>query len=320
MGADDSPAFATLGFDTSVAHPARIWDYFLGGKDNFTADRVAAQGVLEVLPAMAMVARAGRAFLAAAVHYLATDGGIGQFLDIGTGLPTANNTHEVAQRANELARIVYVDNDPIVLSHARALLTSGPDGETAYVDADIRDTDRVLAQAARTLDFTRPVAVMLLAVLHFVPDGDDPYKITAKLMDALPAGSFLALSHATSDIQTGRVAAGNRALQPAVRGPDHTPDPGPGDPVLRRPADHRPWRGAAGPVAPGAAPALRLTRPAHLLRGRPQALIPVRARLRHRGGLGGGGRGQQGPGLGAQQPTALAGERGQEGGIELAQQ
>jgi S-adenosyl methyltransferase len=208
MGADDSPAFATLGFDTSVAHPARIWDYFLGGKDNFTADRVAAQGVLEVLPAMAMVARAGRAFLAAAVHYLATDGGIGQFLDIGTGLPTANNTHEVAQRANEQARIVYVDNDPIVLSHARALLTSGPDGETAYVDADIRDTDRVLAQAARTLDFTRPVAVMLLAVLHFVPDGDDPYKITAKLMDALPAGSFLALSHATSDIQTGRVAAG----------------------------------------------------------------------------------------------------------------
>jgi S-adenosyl methyltransferase len=182
MGADDSPAVAALGFDTSVAHPARIWDYFLGGKDNFAADRVAAQGVLEVMPAMAMVARAGRAFLAAAVHYLATNGGIGQFLDIGTGLPTADNTHEVAQRANEQARIVYVD-------------------------ADIRDTDRVLAQAARTLDFTQPVAVML-AVLHFVPDGDDPYKITAKLMDAVPAGSFLVLSHATSDIQNGPVAAG----------------------------------------------------------------------------------------------------------------
>jgi hypothetical protein len=114
----------------------------------------------------------------------------------------------VAQRANEQARIVYVDNDPIVLSHARALLTSGPDGKTAYVDADIRDTDRVLAHAAGTMEFTQPVAVMLLAVLHFVPDRDDPYAITAKLMDALPPGSFLALSHATSDIQSGQVAAG----------------------------------------------------------------------------------------------------------------
>jgi hypothetical protein len=173
MEADDTPGVAAPGFDTSVAHPARIWDYFLGGKDNFSADRVAAQGVLEVMPAMAMVARAGRAFLAAAVHYLVTDCGIGQFLDVGTGLPTANNTHEVAQRADERARVVYVDNDPIVLAHARALLTSGPDGATAYVDADIRDTDRVLAQAARTLDFTQPVAVMLLAVLHFVPEADD---------------------------------------------------------------------------------------------------------------------------------------------------
>ena len=208
MGPDNSPGAAPLGFDTSVAHPARIWDYFLGGKDNFAADRVAAEGVLEVMPGMAMVARAGRAFLAAAVHYLATDGGISQFLDIGTGLPTANNTHEVAQRANEQARIVYVDNDPVVLSHARALLTSGPDGETAYVNADIRDTGQILAEAARTLDFSQPVALMLLAVLHFVPDEDDPYKITARLMDALPAGSFLVLSHATADIQSGRVAAG----------------------------------------------------------------------------------------------------------------
>jgi hypothetical protein len=208
MGADDSPEGAALGFDTSVAHPARIWDFFLGGKDNFAADRVAAQGVLEVMPTMELVARAGRAFLAAAVHYLATDGGIGQFLDIGTGLPTANNTHEVAQRANEQARIVYVDNDPIVLAHARALLTSGPDGETAYIDADIRDPEQILGQAARTLDFSQPVALMLLAVLHFVPDEDDPWKITAKLMEALPAGSFLVLSHATSDIQSSRVEAG----------------------------------------------------------------------------------------------------------------
>ena len=206
--AGGGPAPATLGFDTSVAHPARIWDYFLGGKDNFAADRMAAQDVLEVMPTMAMVARAGRAFLAAAVHYLATSGGVSQFLDIGTGLPTANNTHEVAQRANPQARIVYVDNDPIVLSHARALLTSGPDGKTAYVDADIRDTDRILAEAARTLDFSQPVAVMLLAVLHFVPDADDPYKITSRVLEALPSGSFLALSHASSDIETGLVAAG----------------------------------------------------------------------------------------------------------------
>ena len=196
------------GFDTSVAHPARIWDYFLGGKDNFAADRVAAQDVLEVMPTMAMVARGGRAFLAAAVHYLAASRGISQFLDIGTGLPTASNTHEVAQRANPHARIVYVDNDPIVLAHARALLTSGPDGKTAYVDADIRDTDRILAEAARTLDFSQPVAVMLLAVLHFVPDTDDPYKIVSRVMEALPSGSFLVLSHASSDIETGVAAAG----------------------------------------------------------------------------------------------------------------
>ena len=272
MGPVNSPGAAPLGFDTSVAHPARIWDYFLGGKDNFAADRVAAQDVLEVMPAMAMVARAGRAFLAAAVHYLATDGGISQFLDIGTGLPTANNTHEVAQRANQQARIVYVDNDPIVLSHARALLTSGPDGETAYVDADIRDTDRILAEAARTLDFSQPVAVMLLAVLHFVPDADDPYKITARLHGGAALGQ---LPGAVPRDQRHPERAGRgrgRALQPAVRGPDHAPDPGPGDPVLRRPADRRPRRGAAGAVAPGPAPAVRLTRPAHLLRGGPQTI------------------------------------------------
>ncbi len=208
MGADDGPGAAAPGFDTSVAHPARIWDYFLGGKDNFTADRVAAQGVLEVMPAMAMVARAGRAFLAAAVHYLATDRGIGQFLDIGTGLPTANNTHEVAQRANEQARIVYVDNDPIVLTHARALLTSDPRGETAYISADIQDTDTILREAVLTLDFTQPVAVMLLAILHFIPDSDDPHGIVARLMQAVPSGSYLVISHASSDIMAQTVAAG----------------------------------------------------------------------------------------------------------------
>ena len=230
--------------------------------------------MLEVMPGMALVARAGRAFLAAAVHYLATEAGISQFLDIGTGLPTANNTHEVAQRANEHARIVYVDNDPIVLAHARALLTSGPDGETAYVDADIRDTDRILAEASRTLDFSQPVAVMLLAVLHFVPDADDPYKITARLVDAVPSGSYLALSHATGDIQSGAVTAGTErynqrsvvSITPRSRAQ-----------VTRffdGMAADRPRCGAARAVAPGPGPAVRLTRPAHLLRGGPQTLGP----------------------------------------------
>ena len=209
MGPDNSPGAAPLGFDTSVAHPARIWDYFLGGKDNFAADRVAAEGVQPHARHGDAVGPGGPRVPGRAVHYLATGRGISQFLDIGTGLPTANNTHEVAQRRTSRTRIVYVDNDPIVLSHARALLTSGPEnGETAYVDADIRNTDQILAEAARTLDFSQPVALMLLAVLHFVPDEDDPYKITARLMEALPAGSFLALSHATGDIQSGRVAAG----------------------------------------------------------------------------------------------------------------
>ena len=195
-------------FDTSVANPARIWNYWLGGKDHFEADREAAEKVIEVMPSMPLLARLARRQLIDTVRLLVAAFGIRQFLDIGSGLPTADNTHEVAQRADQQARIVYVDNDPIVLAHARALLTSGPDGKTAYVDADIRDTDRILAEAARTLDFSQPVAVMLLAVLHFVPDTDDPYKITSRVLEALPSGSFLALSHASSDIETGLVAAG----------------------------------------------------------------------------------------------------------------
>jgi hypothetical protein len=194
--------------DTGVAHIARVYDFWLGGTNNFAADREAAGRVIAAYPDIRVSVRAQRAFLGRAVHFLAAEAGIRQFLDIGTGLPSAGNTHEVAQRASQQARIVYVDNDPIVLSHARALLTSGPDGKTAYVDADIRDTDRILAEAARTLDFSQPVAVMLLAVLHFVPDADDPYKITSRVLEALPSGSFLALSHASSDIETGLVAAG----------------------------------------------------------------------------------------------------------------
>jgi hypothetical protein len=203
----DSPP----GLDTSVAHPARIWDYWLGGKDNFAADREAAERVLEVTPIVAKVARADRAFLARVVHHLAADLGIRQFLDIGTGLPTANNTHEVAQRAAPESRIVYVDNDPIVLAHARALLTSDPRGATAYTEADARDTDAILAAAERTLDLSQPVAVLLLGILLFIPDEDDPFSITRRLMAATAPGSYLAISHGASDIQAEAAArAGGR--------------------------------------------------------------------------------------------------------------
>lgn len=198
-------------FDTSVAHPARVWDYLLDGKDNFAADRAAAERVLEVMPVMGMVARAGRAFLATAVHHLVAEVGIRQFLDVGTGLPTASNTHEVAQRVAPESRVVYVDNDPIVLAHARALLKSAPRGATAYIDADLRDGEKILREAAGILDLAAPVAVMLLAVLHFIPDEDDPAGITARLMEAMPSGSFLVISHAASDIEAGAVAAGTVA-------------------------------------------------------------------------------------------------------------
>jgi hypothetical protein len=198
---------ATNGFDLSVAHPARIWDYWLGGKDNFAVDRAAAEQVREAMPLVLDVARADRAFLASVVRHLAADLGIRQFLDIGTGLPTADNTHEVAQQAAPESRIVYVDNDPIVLAHARALLTSDPKGATAYIDADARDTGRIVTAAARTLDFSQPVAVLLLGILLFIPDADDPWAITAQLMDTVTPGSYLAISHGASDIQAEAAAS-----------------------------------------------------------------------------------------------------------------
>ena len=189
--------------DPSTAHIARIYNYLLGGKDNFAADREAADAAIKAYPQAVTTARANRAFLARTVRYLAAGEGIRQFLDIGTGLPSANNTHEVAQDAAPESRIVYVDNDPTVLTHARALLTSKPEGRTAYLDADLRDTATILAHAAGTLDFTQPTAVMLLAVLHCIPDEDGPGRIVMELMHAVPAGSFLVISHPTSDIHTG---------------------------------------------------------------------------------------------------------------------
>jgi O-methyltransferase involved in polyketide biosynthesis len=194
--------------DTTVANPARVWNYWVGGKDNFAVDREIGEQVLELLPAMPMIARYARRFLFDAVRQLAVDHGIRQFLDIGTGLPTADNTHEVAQRAAPEARIVYVDNDPVVLAHARALLTSSPEGKTDYVAADLRDTDTILAGAKQILDFSQPVAVLLVAILHFIPDADDPHRIVARLMDAVPSGSYLAIVHAASDIQAKGVAEG----------------------------------------------------------------------------------------------------------------
>ncbi len=184
--------------DTSRAHPARIYDCWLGGKDNFAADREAAELALQAYPALAEGIRSNRAFLGRAVRFLVHEG-IGQFLDIGTGLPAADNTHEVAQREAPDSRIVYVDNDPIVLRHAQALLTSTPQGACDYIQADLRDPEAIIAEAARTLDFDRPVGLMLLAVLQFVLDDQDPYGLVSSLMAALPSGSYLVISHPTDD-------------------------------------------------------------------------------------------------------------------------
>ncbi|HTU07745.1 MAG TPA: SAM-dependent methyltransferase [Trebonia sp.] len=187
-------------FDTSVAHQARMYDYLLGGKDNYAADRAAVEQQLAISPDVAFSARANRAFLGRAVRYLAGEAGIRQFLDIGTGIPTAGNTHQVAQAIAPETRVVYVDYDPVVLAHARALLTSHPAGVTDYIDADLRDTPAILEQAAQLLDFTEPVAVTLIAILHVIPDSDDPYGIVATLMDAVPPGSHLAISHMASEL------------------------------------------------------------------------------------------------------------------------
>jgi S-adenosyl methyltransferase len=182
-------------------HPARVYDYLLGGKDNYAADREAAHAGLKANPNSRIPPRENRAFLRRAVRYLAREAGISQFLDIGTGIPTSPNVHEVAQEINPQARIVYVDNDPIVLVHARALLTSGDQGKTAYIDADLRDVSKILASAElrATLDLSQPVGLLLIAVLHFIGDDDKPHEIVSQLIDNLPAGSYLALSHLTGD-------------------------------------------------------------------------------------------------------------------------
>jgi S-adenosyl methyltransferase len=194
------------GFDTSVANAARMWNYWIGGKDNFRADREAGDQVLAAMPALPLVARMLRRFLITTVDEL-TAAGIRQFLDIGTGLPTADNTHDVAQRAAPGSRIVYVDHDPVVISHAQALLTSSPAGKTDYIQADLRDWAAISAGAQRTLDFSRPVAVLLIAVLHFILDAEDPHRLVAAMMADLAPGSYLVIAHAASDIESDTAAA-----------------------------------------------------------------------------------------------------------------
>jgi trans-aconitate methyltransferase len=194
------------GFDTGVANAARMWNYWIGGQDNFRADREAGDQVLEAMPALRVVARMLRRFLITSVGELSAVG-VRQFLDIGTGLPTADNTHDVAQRGAPESRIVYVDHDPVVISHARALLTSSAAGQTDYIQADLRDWPAISADAQRTLDFSRPVAVLLIAVLHFILDAEDPHRMISRMMADLAPGSYLVIAHAASDIQAGTAAA-----------------------------------------------------------------------------------------------------------------
>ena len=195
MTSDKAPLF-----DTSVANQARIYDYLLGGKDNYAADRAAAEVALKIYPDMVFAARANRAFLRRAIRYLSADAGIRQFLDVGTGIPTKGNVHQVAQAIAPETRVLYVDYDPIVLAHSRALLTSHEAGATDYLQADLRDTTAILDQARKFLDVTQPVSVTLVAILHAIADSDDPHAIVAQIMDALPAGSHLTVSHLASDV------------------------------------------------------------------------------------------------------------------------
>ena len=204
-GGDSPPP----GIDLSRPHTARMYDYLLGGKDHFAIDRETMEVGLRSWPAVRVYARENRNFLARAVEYLTREAGVRQFLDIGTGLPSANNVHEVAQRITPEARVVYVDNDPLVLSHAKALLTSHPAGRTAYIHADLREPQAILRHPVvrDTLDFSQPIALMLVAILHFIPDSDDPAGIVAALMSALPPGSYLVSSHVTAELDRTASAA-----------------------------------------------------------------------------------------------------------------
>lgn len=198
----DRPAF-----DTSIAHQARIYDYLIGGKDNFAADREAGDAMIAAQPHTVAGLRANRQYMRRVVHYLAAEAGIRQFLDLGTGIPSAPNVHQVAHEVAPDSRVAYVDYDPVVLSYARALMVGTPEGHTDYIDADLRETAEILERAAQTLDFSRPVAVTVLMTLHALSDADDPYAVIGEIMGAMSPGSYLALTHPASDIDADRMAA-----------------------------------------------------------------------------------------------------------------
>jgi hypothetical protein len=213
--AQGDPGLPPPEFNAGVAHPARVYDYWLGGKDNYAADRVLGDAIIAAMPSTRFAARANRAFLARAVRYLSAEAGIRQYLDVGTGIPAAGNTHEVAQAAAPRSRVVYVDNDPVVMAHARALMTGDPVGATAFIQADLREPGRILAhqELRATLDLGKPVALMLIAVLHFLADTQNPRDIVAELLGALPSGSYLAVSHLTADFDPDSAAAAQAAGQ-----------------------------------------------------------------------------------------------------------
>jgi SAM-dependent methyltransferase len=204
--------------DTSVAHPARIYDYILGGKDNFAVDRKAATAAMAAFPHLATAMRENRALMRRMVAVLAGELKVRQFLDIGTGLPTSPNVHEIAQGIAPQVRVVYVDNDPIVLAHARALLVSAEPGGTAFVHADLREPEKILGdrKLMRMLDLSQPVALLLIGMLHFVPERDDPYALVARLMSVLSAGSYLAIQHPTADFHPADVGPATAYIQAGI--------------------------------------------------------------------------------------------------------
>ncbi|MDX6422403.1 MAG: hypothetical protein QOG28_7023 [Trebonia sp.] len=206
----DDPPMAEI--DTSRPHPARMYDYYIGGKNHFAADRALADAALAHWPSGRIGLRENRRFLGRAVRYLAEEAGVRQFLDIGAGLPTTANVHEIAQAADPCSRVVYVDNDPMVLAHARALLASAPEGRTACIQADLRSPLDILSSPVvrSVIDFGQPVALMLIAVLHFLHDEDEPEAVMKTLLDALPSGSYLAASHLTSEHDPEGLGAGQR--------------------------------------------------------------------------------------------------------------
>jgi S-adenosyl methyltransferase len=208
-------------FDAGVAHPARRYNYWLGGKDNFAADRDSGDAIAAAFPSIKAAVRENRKFLRRTMEFLVREAGVRQFLDIGTGLPTVDNTHQVAQRIAPGSRIVYVDNDPIVLAHARALLTSSREGATAYLEADLREPEKILSHPDldAVLDLREPVGLILLAVLHFVDDTEDPYGIVARLVEAMPSGSYLVVSHATYDPMPAPIVASCRRPSPRPASP-----------------------------------------------------------------------------------------------------